>query len=331
MATSETSSCAAACAARGLEPQDRARSMIAVLRHRRDAREDVDDPVATMRALELAGFSAGDLRNTFGSLGHLEQAAGLIAIPADEFRQPDTLLADLHRVARALRRIPSCTDYERLGRFSPRAFRRRFGRGDWAVTLAAFGRYLVRNHGTHLFSPADLARLGIGATPDSAATQPAAGTAAAGDARATAAAPIVADENRTDASTPTRSAPRMAPLFGAPLAHEAFINEPVNEQSTVGLFCCLAPTLGIFIRHLDDRRFPDAYGLRRVPGRDARFQEVRIEVQFRSRDFVRDGHDPAAVDILVCFEDNWPDRPAHLELIELRRVLQELRAAGAAA
>ena len=308
------------------DAHDRKRAMIGILQARRGSGEDLDDPVATLRALELAGFAAGDVRKAFGSLGNLERAAGLIAIPSDQYRQPDTLLADLHRVARALRRVPGRGEYEFHGRFSEKAFRRRFGGGQWTVALAAFGRYLVRNHGTHLLPPAELARLGVGPALDTLLTPAAPGEPGGSG--------VVAPVSETDGcATVTRAAERSAaghqprritpPLFGAPITHGTFVNAPVNEQSTVGLFCCLAAQLGIVIRHVDDRRFPDIWALRRVPGRDARFQDVRIEVQFRSRDFVRDGHDANEVDILVCYEDNWPERPPQLELIELRRVLQD--------
>lgn len=299
-------------------------AMIVVLQRRRDAGEDTEDPLAALRALEGAGYAHDDVREQFGSLGRLERAAGIITIPPDEFRHLDTLMADVQRVARALKRAPGRGEYEALGRYSEKALRRRVKTSQWSVVLRAFGRYLLKNHATHLLPPGELARIGVGET-----------AAASADCRPDPALEGRPERSRCSAAMGSAAArpPRRIepPVFGAPLLCEGFINVPVNEQSTLALFCCLASRLHIAIRYVDSARYPDIWALQRVPGREDRWREVRIEVQFRARDFVRDGHDANEVDILVCFEDNWPDRPAHLELIELRRVLQDLRAAGGAA
>jgi hypothetical protein len=46
-------------------------------------------------------------------------------------------------------------------------------------------------------------------------------------------------------------------------------------------------------------------------------QRVKIEFEFESRNFLRHNHDPELCDVIVCWEDNWPDAP--LEVIELKR------------
>jgi hypothetical protein len=64
--------------------------------------------------------------------------------------------------------------------------------------------------------------------------------------------------------------------------------------------------------------FPDCEGKRRVGPRE--FEHVRIEFEFQSRNY---NHDPEGCEVIVCWEDNWPECP--LEVIELRTAVKALR------
>jgi hypothetical protein len=50
-------------------------------------------------------------------------------------------------------------------------------------------------------------------------------------------------------------------------------------------------------------------------------QRVRAEIEFLSRNFLQHFHDPKECDLIVCWENNWPDCP--LEGIELKRQLAD--------
>jgi hypothetical protein len=54
------------------------------------------------------------------------------------------------------------------------------------------------------------------------------------------------------------------------------------------------------------------------------WQRVRIEFEFESRNFLKHGHNPKGCDVIVCWIDNWPERPKNLQVIELRNVLRSL-------
>jgi hypothetical protein len=43
---------------------------------------------------------------------------------------------------------------------------------------------------------------------------------------------------------------------------------------------------------------------------------VRIEFEFQSKSFAWHGHDPNECDLIVCWENNWPECP--LEVVELK-------------
>ena len=54
------------------------------------------------------------------------------------------------------------------------------------------------------------------------------------------------------------------------------------------------------------------------------WRRVRIEFEYQSRNFQRHNHDPAGCDLIVCWEDNWPEAP--LEVIELKSRVRGLGA-----
>jgi len=53
-----------------------------------------------------------------------------------------------------------------------------------------------------------------------------------------------------------------------------------------------------------------------APGR---WQRVRIEFEFQSRNFLQHFHDPEQCDLIVCWEHNWTECP--LEVLELKKVI----------
>jgi hypothetical protein len=101
--------------------------------------------------------------------------------------------------------------------------------------------------------------------------------------------------------------------YGAPLAPGPLQHEPTNELGVLVLFGALATQLGFTIERVT-QNFPDCEAKRRV---DGGWQRVRIEFEYQSRYFQRHGHDPAACDLIVCWEHNWPEAP--LEVLELKQ------------
>jgi hypothetical protein len=66
--------------------------------------------------------------------------------------------------------------------------------------------------------------------------------------------------------------------------------------------------------------FPDCTAKRRIA--EGRWRAVRIEFEYKSRNFRDHRHDPAECDLIVCWEHNWPEAP--VEVLELRSAIQEL-------
>jgi hypothetical protein len=90
---------------------------------------------------------------------------------------------------------------------------------------------------------------------------------------------------------------------------------PTNEQEVVCLFGSVARRLGFVILRLQTQ-YPDGEALREIePGR---WQRVRIEFEYESRNFLHHGHNADRCHLIVCWRHNWPECP--VEVIELSKV-----------
>lgn len=109
------------------------------------------------------------------------------------------------------------------------------------------------------------------------------------------------------------------PVMGPPFFNLALMNAPVNELGVVFLFGMVAGELGFQIEAVQGK-YPDIYAKRQIqPGR---WQWVRIEVEYESRNFALHGHDAEKCDMIVCWRHNWVKCPKHIEVIELSRIMR---------
>jgi hypothetical protein len=107
------------------------------------------------------------------------------------------------------------------------------------------------------------------------------------------------------------------PVYGEPFLRSALGFAPVNEMGVVFLFGAMAEKLGFIVTWIGTQ-YPDVEAFREVaPGR---WQRVRVEVEFMSRNFLQHFHDPKECDLILCWEHNWPDCP--VEVIALKGLVQ---------
>ncbi len=83
-------------------------------------------------------------------------------------------------------------------------------------------------------------------------------------------------------------------------------------MGVVFLFSLFARKWGLSVREIR-AGFPDCIAVEK--GRE---QPLRIEFEFKSRNFKTHGHDPKECDWIVCWEHNWPGAPESLVIRELR-------------
>ena len=116
------------------------------------------------------------------------------------------------------------------------------------------------------------------------------------------------------APTKRPKAPLNGPAYGPPMWPGPLAHSPANELGVVFLFGAMAERMG-FVVHRLQAEFPDCEAIRHVG--EEKWQKVRIEFEYESRNFLRHNHDAALCDLIVCWEDNWPESP--LEVIELKK------------
>jgi hypothetical protein len=110
------------------------------------------------------------------------------------------------------------------------------------------------------------------------------------------------------------------PVMGPPFSRHPLTNAPVNEMGVVFLFALMAWDLGFQVESLWTRGEPDGRAKRLVaPGK---WQDVRIEFEYESKNFLRHGHDPKKCDVIVCWIHNWKECPEEIEVIELSRIFR---------
>ena len=106
------------------------------------------------------------------------------------------------------------------------------------------------------------------------------------------------------------------PIYGTPLIPWALTYAPTNELGVVYLFGTVARELGYAVTRMQ-AEFPDAEAMRQLD--EDRWQRVRIEFEYESRNFLTHFHRVEDCDLIVCWKHNWADCP--LEVLELKSVM----------
>ena len=109
-------------------------------------------------------------------------------------------------------------------------------------------------------------------------------------------------------------------VIGEPLNFKSLARAPVNELGVVYLFGLLHETFDFQVESIQSG-FPDCTARRKIA--QDRWEELRIEFEFESKQFLAHGHDPAHVDIIICWRHNWAECPNHIRVIALSTFVPE--------
>jgi hypothetical protein len=127
-------------------------------------------------------------------------------------------------------------------------------------------------------------------------------------------APRVQDDGLRRGDFTPRGVMRDRPVMGEPFDRRPMTNAPVNELGVMVLFGMVAAGLGLQVESVQGK-FPDCIARRQVaPGK---WQYLRIELEYESKNFKLHGHDPKGCDMIVCWRHNWKECPAEIEVVEL--------------
>jgi Homing endonuclease associated repeat len=107
------------------------------------------------------------------------------------------------------------------------------------------------------------------------------------------------------------------PVYGPPLFPYPVTFAPTNEAGVVVLFATMAQELG-FVITMVQTDFPDCEAMRQIER--GRWQRLRIEFEFESRNFLLHRHAAQDCDLIICWNHNWEESP--LEVLELRRAVK---------
>lgn len=133
--------------------------------------------------------------------------------------------------------------------------------------------------------------------------------------------PTYFERRKPDNKRPPRWPAAGQRQFGEVLNFRGLQHAPINEQGVIFLFGIVAHDLGYLVESINIG-FPDCEAKRLVRRSDTRWERVRVEFEFQSRNFRDHGHAPDGCEVIICWEHNWPDCP--VEVLELRSAITHL-------
>jgi len=270
----------------------------------RDTARELGRTPSRREFLARVGTSEYQILRHFPSWREALRASGLEPNSTNVRLDDETLLEDWGTLVRKNRRIPTRVQYRNHGTYSPGAFDKHFG--PWSSIPERFRSFAHSNPDW-----ADVVAL----LPVTAATAPRLTTSAQidGPEPITAAPPSGHKHNKLEG----------LPTYGNPIDFRGLRHEPVNEQGVVFLFGMVAKELGYLVEAVQTG-YPDCEAKRQIgPGK---WQRVRIEFEYESRNFRDHGHPISGCDVIVCWRHNWTECPQPLEVLELRTVITTLAA-----
>jgi len=268
----------------------------------REVAEALGRPPSRREFLQSSALTEYRILKYFSSWREAVRAAGLTPDSTNRPLSPGVLLEDWGQLVRRFRRIPTRNQYRRDGTFSVGAFERKFG--PWSGIPDRFREFAsTRPEWSDV-----VALLPAKASPVSSEI------AASADADGESAAPSPALRYAKLDGRAT---------YGNPIDFRGLRHEPVNEGGVVFLFGMVARELGYYVEAIQ-AGFPDCEAKRQVSPN--KWQRVRIEFEYESRNFRDHGHSLDGCDIIVCWRHNWAECPPTLEVLELSRVIPELAA-----
>lgn len=260
---------------------------------------EIGHPPSRPEFASRTGISEYRILKHFPSYSEAVRSAGLQPDSTNVRLSDDALLEDWGQLVRRLRHIPTRDQYGREGKYSPSVYGKHFG--PWALVPTKFREWAAEN--------ADWS--------DVLALLP---TSAPSEIRNNA-PPSNANASTRDRAGIEYSKLGGRPTYGNPIDFRGLRHEPVNEQGVVFLFGMVARELGYSVEAVQTG-FPDCEAKRQVDRN--KWQRVRIEFEFESRNYRDHGHPTDGCDVVVCWRHNWAECPTNIEVVELSSLIQSL-------
>ena len=242
----------------------------------------------------------------FPSWNSAVKAAGLEPDTTNVKIDNDKLLEDWGELVRQLRQIPTRVQYRRHGSYSPGVFEKHFG--PWSRLPDKFRQFAKEKPEWSDVIALLPVRRSCAMPTDKDASTP------------------ETIPNKTNVSvqpsiTQKHSKLNDRPVYGNPIDFRGLRHEPVNENGVIFLFGIVTRELGYSVEAVQ-AGFPDCEAKRQIDA--GKWQRVRIEFEYESRNFCYHGHPTDQCDVIVCWRHNWPDCPSQIKVVELCEVIEQL-------
>jgi len=240
------------------------------------------------------GISEYQILKHFPSRNSAVEAAGLEPDMTNVQLVDEELLSDWGRLVRELRQIPTRVQYRHYGKFSAGSFEHHFG--PWSCLPEKFRAFAEQRAEW----PDVLALLPV-KKPDTMFTHFNRSTSEENTGIETTFVP----------TSPAQSHSKLddRPVYGNPIDFRGLRHEPVNENGVIFLFDIVARELG-YSAEAVQAGFPDCEAKRQIAA--DKWQRVRIEFEYESRNFRDHGHSVERCDVIICWHHNWPNCPSHI-------------------
>ncbi|MBI5179443.1 MAG: hypothetical protein HZA04_09330 [Nitrospinae bacterium] len=239
-----------------------------------------------------------DINQFFDNWNQAVQTAGYKPNTGNVRAEDNELLRDWGKAVRHCGKAPTVFQYGKVGHYDVTTIRRRFG--NWRDMPQKFREFA---EGTPEWKDV------IDLLPTASANPEG-----------------YISEDREDEKEPahktahTRLSNRTT--YGPPLNFRGLRHEPVNENGVILLFGMVAKELGYYVEAVQSA-FPDCEAKRDTG--NGKWQSVRIEFEFESRNFKEHGHSSSECDVIVCWRHNWKDCPQNIEVVELKKSIVALK------
>jgi hypothetical protein len=249
--------------------------------------------VPTIAELEKnTGVDRVEIRKHFGNYKAALEACNLEVPERGRKLEISRLFRDWAEVVRKLKKLPTVFEYEENGSYTEKPLTTRFG--IWSQVPGALKLY-AEKHGL------------AGEWRDVMELIEGQGSSSSGGLKGR------LGGGATLSAMVSAASGASLPVYGVVIGRCAHVYAPTNESGVVCLFGAMAEQLGFMVVRIQTE-FPDCEAIRLV-GKD-RYQPVRIEFEYESRNFLKHNHDSEGCDVIVCWEHNWKECP--LEVVELK-------------
>ncbi|HKW77398.1 MAG TPA: hypothetical protein VJN64_17830, partial [Terriglobales bacterium] len=245
------------------------------------------------------------MRRLFGSYRELVQEAGFEALGPGFYITEEQLFQDWAAAVRKLGKVPSVMTYNKIGKYSHRAFRVRWN--SWLDVPAAMMEYAAQKWPDRQWD--DVVEIARKFVEHRKAIGP----------RKKKYQALTSSQDAGLTSTHVEeltSTAKKEAVYGKPILLPELATAPTNELGVVFLFGVLARQLGFMVLRVQPG-FPDVEALRLC--KDGQWRRVKAELEFESRNFLLHGHDPNGCDLIVCWKHNWESAP--MEVLELSKIV----------